>query len=194
MDRRENREFIFLRTTYTDKTKAIIWLFILIFGAAFVIAYLNSSVSYETIPIGVQVPPVNMDSGTGERIALADMHGSVVLLVYFTVECGNCKYTIENLNALYAEFSDSLAIVGVSGSDSERTHQFGLRYNIKFPVLIDDNSNVRKLFKIPSVPAMYLIDRDMNLHAYRFGRRSMGKDREWLSNELMKIAGWQSLE
>lgn len=161
--------------------------FVSIFGlailAAFsivVLSFLYQSLTFKPLPVDESVPHLTLLSLTGDHFTLEETKTEKYILIYFTVECGNCIATLRNFNELYYEFISDIKILGISGSKPLKTEKFVSEYNISFPVLLDQYGIVKKEYGVRTVPAIYFIDERLTLRNYRSGHRSLQTDREWI--------------
>ena len=109
----------------------------------------------------------------GEWSLVEDIHDRSVLLVVLETDCPTCRLTLPYLKRL----SDALGggggrIVGVSQDGREETGALVARYEIGFPVLMDEGLTVSDALDPPSVPAFFLVGSDG-----RVRRSSVGFDK-----------------
>lgn len=103
----------------------------------------------------------------GKSITLAELKGKVVLLDVWTYSCINCKRTIPYINQWYEKYQDKgLEVVGL------HTPEFAFEkvqanvekavddFNIKYPVVLDNNYQTWNALQNQYWPRKYLIDID----------------------------------
>jgi len=102
-------------------------------------------------------PPLTMDS----------LHGKVVLVEFWTRECINCIHVLPHTKALYEKYaSKGLVIVGVHTPEyDEERDLVSLRdaigkYQITWPVAVDNSYRIWNAYGNRYWPAVYLIDQN----------------------------------
>jgi thiol-disulfide isomerase/thioredoxin len=103
-----------------------------------------------------------------EPLKLADLIGQkVVLLDFWTYSCINCQRTTPYLNAWYEKYRDSgLEIVGVHTPEFEFEKEYDNvkraveQFDIKFPVVLDNDYSTWQAYNNRYWPRKYLIDID----------------------------------
>jgi len=112
--------------------------------------------------------PSGFVNTNGQPMTLAQLKGKKVVLVdFWTYSCINCQRTIPYLNAWYKKYADQgLEIVGI------HTPEFAFEklpsnveaavksFNIKYPVVLDNNNGTWNAFSNQYWPREYLIDID----------------------------------
>ncbi|MGE5457952.1 MAG: thioredoxin-like domain-containing protein, partial [Methanococcaceae archaeon] len=101
---------------------------------------------------------------TDKPLKLADLHGKVVLLDFWTFCCINCMHIIPDLKKLEEKYADELVVIGVhsakflteQGTDNIR--QAILRYGIEHPVVNDKDFKIWRDYGANSWPTVVLID------------------------------------
>ncbi len=102
---------------------------------------------------------------TPAPVKLADLKGKVVLVHFWTYTCINCIHTIPHLNDWYQKYSNrGLVIVGVQTpefSDEKNIANVKTAVNnfqIKYPVILDNNYANWKAYGNNYWPRDYLVD------------------------------------
>jgi cytochrome c biogenesis protein CcdA/thiol-disulfide isomerase/thioredoxin len=112
----------------------------------------------------------------GKPLTLADLHGKVVLVDFWTYSCVNCIRTLPYLKAWYARYHhDGLVIVGVHTPEFAFEHVVSnvqravAEHGIRYPVAIDDGYKTWNRWSNQYWPADYLIDRNGDVREAHFG-------------------------
>lgn len=104
-----------------------------------------------------------------EAPTLADLHGKIVLLDFWTLGCINCQHIIPDLVRLEHEFAGSLVVIGVhSGKysaehDDESIREAIGRFGVEHPVVNDPDFLFWNTFGARAWPTLVLIDPAGNL-------------------------------
>jgi thiol-disulfide isomerase/thioredoxin len=102
-----------------------------------------------------------------EPITLADLKGKVVLVDFWTYSCINCIRTIPYLNAWHEKYADNgLVIVGIHTPEFEFEKDYNNvkaaveKFNIKYPVVQDNEKGTWEAYENRYWPRKYLIDNE----------------------------------
>lgn len=122
-----------------------------------------SGVDVEKSEVGFKAPGFTARNLKGQRVQLADYQGRVVLLNLWATWCGPCRVEMPGLENLYRRFrSEGLEILAVSldkGSSTDPVQKFVDEYQLSFPVLVDPDGQVERLYNTFTIPTTYVIDR-----------------------------------
>lgn len=126
-------------------------------------------VPVDPAPDAVRVPPGLLDGGsewlnTSEPVDLASLRGKVVLVDFWTYCCINCIHVLPDLKYLEKKYASELVVIGVHSAkfDNEKVsaniRDAILRYEIRHPVVNDDQMVIWRKFGARSWPTLALID------------------------------------
>ena len=101
----------------------------------------------------------------GKNIKLSELRGQVVLLTFWSSQCGTCIKQFSNLNKLHAQFSaKDLSVLAINiGDNFKKIKQIGKKFKPEFSLLFDQHNTVSKAYDIDDLPTYFLINRDGNL-------------------------------
>ncbi len=152
------------------------------------IACICASAQANITPLAA-APDFTLRSAEGKNLRLKEQRGQVVLVNFWASWCGPCRQEMPHLNRLYDKYRGSgFTLLGVNIDDDPRkatgtAQQWGL----KFPVLLDADKTVSKLYDLGSMPATVLIDRDGRVrYLHRGYREGMEESYEKQIRELVK--------
>ena len=120
-------------------------------------------------------PGFDLVDRDGNRVALADLQGEVVMVNFWATWCGPCREEMPHLEALYQRYSDlGFTLLGVNvEEDSSGADEFLAETPVSFPILFDPENAVSKLYNVVAMPSTVLIDRSGNMrfihHGYKPG-------------------------
>jgi peroxiredoxin len=109
---------------------------------------------------------------SGNPVSLKDFEGkSVVLLVFWVSRCEICRGEVPLLNEIYDKYKDKgVEILAVNiGERQERVERFKNTEGIRYPVLLDSDRRVGRLYHVFGVPTEVIVDRQGNVRYYDFG-------------------------
>ena len=96
--------------------------------------------------------------------SLKDFRGKLVLLDFWTYCCINCMHIIPDLKKLEAKYPEELVVIGVhSGKftnekDAAQIRQAILRYDIRHPVVVDEDFRLWSAYEAKAWPTVALIN------------------------------------
>ena len=82
------------------------------------------------------------------------------LLVFFETDCPTCRLAIPYLNRLSREIGEAADILGISQDGERPTRELVEQSPIEFPVVLDGDLGVTKLYDPVAVPTLFLIGAD----------------------------------
>src|ERR1700712_4599792 len=119
-------------------------------------------------------PDFTLRGADGRNVRLDELRGQVVLVNFWATWCGPCREEMPRLNALYEKYRKSgFVMLGVNIDDDPRTAiATAAKLNVSFPVLLDTDKKVSKLYDLNTVPSTVVIDRDGKLRFLHPGYRA----------------------
>ncbi len=147
--------------------------------------------SFSQISLGTKkAPEIALPNPKGDTIRLSSTRGSVVLLDIWAAWCGPCRRENPNLVKLYDLYHDKGFQIFQVSIDKTRAawlqgiKQDGLEKWIHVSDLKYWSSVVVPLYKLESIPANFLLDREGNIIAYNLrGEAFQNKLAEIFENE-----------
>jgi thiol-disulfide isomerase/thioredoxin len=111
-----------------------------------------------------------------QPLNISQLKGKIVLVDFWTYSCINCIRTIPFLEALQSEYGNNgLVIVGVHTPEFQFEHNLTnvenavKRFNITYPVALDNNYSTWDAYGNEYWPADYLIDQNGDIRYKSFG-------------------------
>jgi cytochrome c biogenesis protein CcdA/thiol-disulfide isomerase/thioredoxin len=111
-----------------------------------------------------------------EPLILQKLRGKVVLIDFWTYSCINCIRTLPYLKAWYDKYhDDGLVIIGVHSPEfefeksPENVREAIADFELKYPVVQDNNFAIWRAYNNRYWPAKYLIDKEGNIRYTHFG-------------------------
>jgi len=106
------------------------------------------------------------------------------LLVFLETDCPTCRLAIPYINRLSRELREGSEVLGISQDRERPTRELVEQAPIEFPVAIDSDLSVTKLYDPVAVPTLFLIDGEG-----RIARTLSGFDKRALNEIATAMAG-----
>jgi thiol-disulfide isomerase/thioredoxin len=94
------------------------------------------------------------------------------VLVFFTSWCPYCNEDAPKMVSLYEKYKDKVNIYGINPTyrdDLSEVEQYVKKYNIEYPVLLDETGALYKHYGEPGFPTLYFIDSEGEVFDQIFG-------------------------
>ena len=121
--------------------------------------------SVEAATISGPAPDFTLKSLDGKNLKLSEMAGNVVLINFWASWCGPCREEMPLLNALHNKYQAlGFSVIGVNVEEqSQNAKSFIAERPVDFPILLDSNNTVSKLYDVIAMPTTVVVDRDGNM-------------------------------
>jgi peroxiredoxin len=127
-------------------------------------------------------PDFALKSTAGENVRLSELHGQVVLINFWASWCGPCRQELPHLDALYERYEPlGFTLLGINVEEDPTAAKRLLKdLPVSFPILLDSNNDVSKLYDVIAMPSTVIIDRDGRVrhvhHGYKPGYENLYQD------------------
>jgi thiol-disulfide isomerase/thioredoxin len=109
--------------------------------------------------VGHPAPDFTLTNLSGETISLSNLKGRPVLLNFWATWCGPCRAEIPALQAASEIISDEGVILGVNVQEQiPIVSDFALRRAMTYPIVLDLDARVARLYRVHAYPTTYFID------------------------------------
>ncbi len=107
-------------------------------------------------------PDFTLHAMDGPNLRLKEQRGRVVMVNFWATWCGPCRQEMPQLNRLYEKYKASgFVLLGVNVDDDQRkAAEIAAKLGVTFPVLLDTDKTVSKLYDVSTMPSTVIIDRD----------------------------------
>jgi len=118
-------------------------------------------------------PDFTLRSTGGPNLRLAEQRGQVVMVNFWATWCGPCRQEMPHLNRLYDKYrSSGFQLLGVNiDEDPRAAADLATKLGVHFPVLLDTDKKVSRLYDMSAMPATVVIDRDGKVRFVHRGYR-----------------------
>jgi len=107
-------------------------------------------------------PDFTLRSIGGPNLRLQEQRGKVVLINFWATWCAPCRLEMPHLDRLFDKYrATGFVMLGVNvDDDAGRAVALATRAGWKFPLLLDTEKTVSRLYDISTMPTTVLVDRD----------------------------------
>lgn len=113
---------------------------------------------------GFLAPDFTLETLDGESITLSDLRGKGVLVNLWASWCLPCRREMPAMQKIYDLYKDQgfvVLAVNITSQDSlTKAAEFVEEYDLTFPILLDTNGIVAKLYQLRAFPSSYFIGID----------------------------------
>ncbi|MBX3623587.1 MAG: TlpA family protein disulfide reductase [Rhizobacter sp.] len=117
--------------------------------------------SSAAVPVGANAPDFTLKTLNGPNMRLQEQRGKVVLVNFWATWCGPCRKEMPHLNRIADKYKSSgLVLLGVNiDEDVRNAAEVAGKLKVSFPVLLDTDKAVSKMYDLNSMPSTMVIDR-----------------------------------
>ena len=148
-----------------------------------------ASTASAAVQMSAAAPDFTLRSVGGANLRLAEQRGQVVLVNFWATWCGPCRQEMPHLNRIYDKYKSSgFVLLGVNIDDDPRAAaDLATKLGVRFPVLLDTDKKVSRIYDMSAMPATLLIDRDGRVrHIHRGYRDGVERTYEEQVRSLLK--------
>jgi peroxiredoxin len=126
-----------------------------------VVAVLAGTASSAIAPQAT-APDFTLHTMSGPNLRLKEQRGRVVMVNFWATWCGPCRQEMPELSRLYEKYKSSgFVLLGVNvDDDTSKAAEVAAKLGVTFPVLLDTDKAVSKLYDLSTMPSTVIIDRD----------------------------------
>lgn len=115
------------------------------------------------LEVGNLAPDFELKTVEGNSIKLSSLKGKKVILNFWATWCPPCRQEMPDMEKFYTKNKDSgIEILAINLLQTEKSRAdvptFIQDFGITFPVVVDEQGSVGKLYKVSPIPASFIID------------------------------------
>lgn len=112
---------------------------------------------------GFLAPEFTLTSLGGEPFTLSDLRGQVVVVNLWATWCPPCRAEMPALQSAYETYrEEGMVLLAVNSTDQDSisaVESFVDEYGLTFPILLDVEGLVSRLYQLQALPSTFFIDR-----------------------------------
>jgi peroxiredoxin len=115
------------------------------------------------IRVGERAPDFTLQGLEGETVKLSDFRGKKVFVNFWATWCPPCQVEMPHMQRFYSEYKERDAVIlSVNATQTEASKvvvkAFASHWELTFPIVLDTEGEVGKMYKVAAYPVTYLID------------------------------------
>ncbi|MEZ5566532.1 MAG: TlpA disulfide reductase family protein [Gammaproteobacteria bacterium] len=109
--------------------------------------------------------PFSLKARSGEAVSLASLKGQVVLINFWATWCAPCRKEMPLLEQIHKKYASlGFTMLGVNVEEDTRMMDTFLKdVPVDFPILLDPENGVSKLYNVSAMPSTVIVDRKGNI-------------------------------
>jgi len=118
-------------------------------------------------------PDFTLPSIDGPNLRLQEQRGQVVMINFWATWCGPCRVEMPHLARLYDKYRGSgFTVLAVNiDEDPYKAASLAKQLGMRFPVLLDKEKKVSRLYGLSTMPSTILVDREGRVRYVHRGYR-----------------------
>jgi cytochrome c biogenesis protein CcmG, thiol:disulfide interchange protein DsbE len=157
--------------------------FIIIRGSGGTSAEGDTPASRRSIPSrGLPIADFELNALTGERVKLSQFRGQAVVINFWGTWCPPCRNEMPLFQTVFETYQPDLVILAVNVNDAVGSvERYVEEMGLTFPILLDENGDVRSQFQVRGFPTTYFVDREGVLREQSIGELDQSQMDDYLA-------------
>lgn len=122
---------------------------------------------------GFLAPDFSLETTDGQIIRLSELRGKTVVLNFWATWCPPCRTEMPTLERIAQEYADQdVILLGINLTFLDKAAEipaFLTKYGITFPILLDREGQVARLYEIRALPTTFFIGPDGRIRSVVIG-------------------------
>jgi len=135
---------------------------------------------------GEKAPDLELKTLDGEKVKLSDYEGEKVIVNFWATWCPPCREEIPDLQKLYDNYDVEILAIDLTETESslDVVEEFVYdEFEMTFPVLLDETSEVANMYQVMAYPTSYMVDTEGYIQFLAMG----AMEYEQMKEELEKL-------
>ncbi|MCF6178500.1 MAG: TlpA family protein disulfide reductase [Geopsychrobacter sp.] len=120
-------------------------------------------VTPQLVTAGRMAPDFTLENMQGENVTLSQFRGKVVIVNFWATWCPPCRREMPSMEVLHQTFKDDdlvLLAINVENGGRGVVSGFLKESPYSFPILLDSQAEVQKLYGVFQFPESFIVDRN----------------------------------
>ena len=135
--------------------------------------------------VGYRAPDFALPTLEGKTVRLSDFRGKkAIFLNFWATWCAPCRLEMPTMETVYQEYKRrglEILAVGLDSGPKSAVKNFMQELKLTYPALLDPDMQVLRLYRLFSIPATFLIDKEGIIRFKELGYR------DWTHPESRKL-------
>lgn len=133
------------------------------------------------VRVGAPAPDFALKSAAGPNMRLSEHRGEVVMINFWATWCGPCRAEMPALEEIFSRYQRAgFTLLGVNiDEDTPRALRLAEELGVTFPLLLDNEQEVSRLYDVQAMPMTVLVDRQGQVRSVHYGYRA-GMEQRYL--------------
>ena len=128
----------------------------------------------DNLPLGVDIghlaPDFRLETEEGQVLVLSDFRGKPVLVNFFAVWCGPCRFEMPEIESVHQSLGEELVVLAVDVRESaERVKGYKELLGLTMPTVLDTRREVANSYQVPGLPWTFILDDRGVIRYIKFG-------------------------
>lgn len=117
--------------------------------------------------VGHPAPDFTLQTAVGQTITLSEItnqagnSGKPVVINFWASWCAPCRVEMPSLQQASVTYNGRAAFIGINqGEDFSTITEFGNEYSVTYPLLMDPDNRVNRLYDVSSLPTTVFVDQN----------------------------------
>lgn len=121
--------------------------------------------------VGSRAPSFMIENVAGELVALEDFEGRVVMLNFWATWCAPCQLEMPDILEVYENTArDQFIVLAINDRETKQAVMgFANQFKLTFPLLLDAEGEVQRLYRVPGLPTSVFIDKEGIIQGIHIG-------------------------
>lgn len=117
--------------------------------------------SYKELEVGDEAPDFEVELLDGEKVALSDYLGKVVLLNFWATWCSPCVEEMPDIQELSKAYPDDVVVLAVNcNEEGDTVRSFIQEKGFTFPIGLDEKGEITTKYPTDGIPYTVIINGD----------------------------------
>ncbi|GIK58800.1 MAG: redoxin domain-containing protein [Chloroflexi bacterium] len=109
--------------------------------------------------VGHPAPNFTLPNTLGQEVTLHDLAGQPVVLNFWATWCAPCRVEMPAFQQASVQYNGRATIIGINqGEAAKNVTGFGAEYGITYPLLLDTDQQISRLYEVRGLPTTLFID------------------------------------